>query len=79
MGIIYPRFEIRNRHVDMMKKDRKTYIVPQAEVRELDSIAPVCVSGRNVGLSQKEATSVEVLIESRDMPSGGLMDNDHLW
>lgn len=57
---------------------KKAYTTPDVEILNMDNIIPLCVS-RNVGLSSKEATPSEVLIDSRDFPAEGLVDFDNLW
>lgn len=57
----------------------KTYITPKAEVTEMENNFPLCISGRNVGISSQAATPTEVLIDTRDTSSEGLIDFDNLW
>jgi hypothetical protein len=58
---------------------KKTYITPKAEVTEMENNSPLCISGRNVGISSQAATPTEVLIDTRNTSSEGLIDFDNLW
>ena len=58
---------------------KKTYITPKAEVTEMENNFPLCISGRNVGISSQAATPTEVLIDTRNTSSEGLIDFDNLW
>lgn len=69
----------KDNHTTAKTLMKKTYITPKAEVTEMENNSPLCISGRNVGISSQAATPTEVLIDIRDTPSEGLIDFDNLW